>query len=190
MSYYTQEELNGLGFEFIGDNVLVSKKASIYGHARISIGHNSRIDDFVVISAGSSGVKIGRNVHIAVFSSLIGDERIILDDFSGISSRVSIYSSNDDYSGRYLTNPTVPSQFTGVKSKQVYIGKHVIVGSGTIILPGAKLYEGVSILALSLVMGRCIEWSIYSGTPAKKLKDRKRDLLTLEYEYINEEKAK
>jgi len=31
------------------------------------------------------------------------------------------------------------------------------------------------------------EWSVYSGIPAKKLKDRKRDLLVLEQAYLNTE---
>ena len=47
MSKYTEEELQKLGFKFIGKNVLISQKSSIYGMDKISIGDNTRIDDFV-----------------------------------------------------------------------------------------------------------------------------------------------
>jgi galactoside O-acetyltransferase len=183
MSFYNPEELKKLGLKEIGSNVSLSKKTSIYGAERISIGNNTRIDDFVVISAGTDGIVIGSNVHIAVFSSLIGSGKIELSDFSNISSRVSIYSSNDDYSGEAMTNPTLPAYYTNVKHGKVFIGKHVIIGSGSVVLPNVELADGVAIGALSLISSSCTEWSIYVGNPAKKIKCRKKNLLQLEIDY-------
>lgn len=183
MSYYTPEELKALAFKRIGKNVLISKKASLYGIDKISIGDNTRIDDFVVVSAGEGGIDIGCNVHIAVFSSLIGAGKITLCDFANISSRVSIYSSNDDYSGNSMTNPTIPPCYTNVTHDAVYISKHAIVGCGSIILPGVELKEGVGIGALSLIRLDCEEWTIYAGNPAKKIRNRKKELLKLETKY-------
>lgn len=113
-----------MGFASVGRNVQVSDRATFYGIERIKIGNNVRIDDFCVLSAGEGGIEIGDFVHIAVFSSLIGKGHINLADFCNISSRVSIYSSSDDYSGCTLTNPTVPEEFKNVESAPVYIGKH------------------------------------------------------------------
>jgi len=183
MSFYTEDELSVLGFKALGKNVLISKKSSIYGFEKISIGDNSRIDDFVVLSAGDEGIKIGRNVHIACFCSLIGKSMIVLNDFSGLSSRVSIYSSSDDYSGSYLTNPTIPNEYTGVDNRGVVIEKHCIVGASSIILPGVILHEGVAIGALSLISKSCEAWFIYSGSPARKIKKRKNNCLTIEVQY-------
>ena len=101
-------------------------------------------------------------------------------DFSGLSSRVSIYSSSDDYSGATMTNPMVPREYTGVVHADVYLGRHVIVGSGSVILPGVTLEDGVAVGALSLVTKDCKEFGIYSGNPARRISDRKRDLLELE----------
>jgi galactoside O-acetyltransferase len=184
MSYYSPDELNTLAFKRMGENVLISTKASLYGVDKISIGDNTRIDDFVVISAGEGGIDIGCNVHIAVFSSLIGAGKITLSDFTNISSRVSIYSSNDDYSGSSMTNPTIPPCFTNVTHDVVYIGKHAIVGCGSIILPGVELKEGVAVGALSLIRLDCEDWTIYAGNPAKKIKNRKKGLLDLEIKYL------
>ncbi|NOE54062.1 acyltransferase [Vibrio cholerae] len=184
MAFLTEKQLNELGFAALGKSVLISDKASIYGAQRIKIGNNVRIDDFCVLSAGESGIEIGNYIHIAVFSSLIGAGKIILSDFVNISSRVSIYSSNDDYSGQYMTNPMVPVEYTNVTHADVFLGKHVIIGSGSVVLPGASLGEGVAIGALSLVSKSCQEYTIYSGNPAKKLKERKKDLKALELKII------
>lgn len=184
MAFLTKTQLTEIGFAGIGENVLISDKASIYGANRIRIGSNVRIDDFCVLSAGEGGIEIGNYVHIAVSSSLIGAGKITLCDFSGISSRVSIYSSNDDYSGMFLTNPTVPAEYTNVTHADVYLGKHVIVGSGSVILPGTILHDGVAVGSLSMVTKNCDAFSIYMGTPAKKIKNRKRDLLDIEAKFI------
>lgn len=180
----SREAIEMLGFASVGINVQISDKASFYGIDRIELGSNIRIDDFCVLSAGINGIAIGNHVHIAVYSSLIGAGRMTLSDFCNISSRVAIYSSNDDYSGGAMTNPTVPGQYTGVTHADVFLGKHVIVGSGSVILPGVVLEEGVAVGALSLVHKRCEAFGIYAGNPAKLIKNRKRDLLELEKQFL------
>lgn len=184
MSFYTEADLQTFGFKQLGKNIRLSTKASIYNPSNISLGDNCRIDDFVVLSAGAGGIEIGKNVHIAVFSSLIGAGKITLSDFANISSRVSIYSSNDDYSGESMTNPTIPDSFKNVEHNDVSVGKHVIIGSGSVVLPGITLEVGVAIGALSLVNVSCEEWFVYTGTPIRKIKERKRTLLELERQYL------
>lgn len=180
MAILTEEQLKDVGFKSIGQNVRISDKASIYGAKNISIGSNVRIDDFVVLSAGVGGIEIGNYIHIAVFSLLIGAEKITLSDFCNISSRVSIYSSSDDYSGEYMTNPMVPKHLTNVDNKPVFLSKHVIVGSGSVLLPGVVLEKGVAVGSLSLVTKSFEEFTILAGVPAYKIKERKDNLLELE----------
>lgn len=184
MSFYSTEELQTLGLARFGEDVRISKKASIYNPGRISIGNHVRIDDFCVLSAGEGGIEIGDYVHIAVYCSLMGAGKIKFDDFSGLSSRVSIYSSNDDYSGEHLTNPTVPSRFAGVEHSDVNICKHVIIGSGSVVLPGVILEDGVAIAALSLVSKNCSAFGVYSGN--RRIGERKRDLLELEKQLLQQ----
>jgi galactoside O-acetyltransferase len=180
MSFYSAEELQTLGLASIGEDVRISRKTSIYNPGRISIGSHVRIDDFCVLSAGERGIEIGDYIHIAVYCSLIGAGTIRLNAFCNLSSRVSIYSSNDDYTGKYLTNPTVPTEFTGVFHSDVSVGKHVIIGSGCVVLPGIYLEDGVAVGALSLVTKNCEAFGIYGGVPARRIGERKRDLLELE----------
>jgi galactoside O-acetyltransferase len=179
MSFYDEHELRGLGLAAVGRGVLVSRKASLYGLARIAIGDHARIDDFCVLSAGEGGIRIGRHVHVAVYSCLIGQGRIELDDYAGLSSRVTVYSSNDDYSGECMSNPTVPPAFTNVTHAPVRIGRHVIVGSGSVILPGCTLHEGSGVGALSLVRTDCEAFGMYFGAPARRIGARARALIEL-----------
>lgn len=177
--------IESMGFAAVGENVLISDRASFYNCANIVLGNNVRIDDFCVLSAGTGGITIGNYVHVAVYVSLIGAGKITLSDFCNISSRVSIYSSNDDYSGATMTNPMVPTQYTGVTHADIFVGSHVIVGSGSVVLPGVTLEEGVAIGALSLVQKNCRAFGIYVGSPAKLIKERKRDLLELEKKFLS-----
>jgi len=185
MAYYSNEDLQKLGFRYLGDNVRLSTKASIYGADRIEIGANSRIDDFCVISAGAGGVYIGRNVHVAVMCSIIGAGRIDIGDFCNLSSRVSIYSSSDDYSGEYMTNPTVPDKYTNVNHGHVMLQRHVIVGSGSVILPDLTIGECSAIGALSLVKNSLAPYGVYAGSPLRQIKARSKKLLYLEMEFLN-----
>lgn len=185
MSWLTNRQLQKMNFLRIGKEVYLSSKASFYNCQNISIGDHVRIDDFCVLSAGIGKINIGSYVHISVYSSLIGGGNITLEDYCGLSSRVSIYSSNDDYSGNFMTNPTVPSKFTNVNHADVKIGRHVIVGSGTVVLPGVTLEEGAAIGSLSLVVKNCESFGVYIGVPAKKIKNRNRKLLDLEKKLIS-----
>jgi galactoside O-acetyltransferase len=184
MSFLKQSELENLGFKSLGKNVLISDKASIYNAKNISIGDNTRIDDFSILSAGDGGISIGKNVHIACFATIIGKGMVIMGDYSGLSSRVSVYSSSDDYSGEYMTNPCVPNNFTNTIHKDVIIGKHVVVGASSVVLPGVHLADCSAVGSMSLVKSDVGEFEIVVGIPAKKVKDRKRKILEMELKYL------
>ncbi len=180
MSYLSIEKLSLVGFKSIGENVKISEHASIYNPSNISIGNNVRVDDFCILSAGDGGISLGNHIHIAAYSSIIGAGKVIVSDYCNISSRVSIYSSSDDYSGAFLTSPVIAEQFTNVDHSPVTIGAHCIVGCGSVILPGTTLKTGVSIGALSLVKGELQAMCIYAGVPLRFIKTRVDHLLELE----------
>ena len=178
-SFLSEDELSRVGFKRLGDGVQISRKASFYNPATIEIGDCSRIDDFCVLSGGKGGISIGRHVHIGVSSTCIGNANICIKDFANISSRVSIYSSNDDYSGEWMTNPTLPCRLTNVTSLPVIIQEHVIVGCGSVILPGVVMYKGSGAGALSLIKDNCESSALYAGRPAKKISERSSGLFGL-----------
>lgn len=183
MSWLTRQDIEQMGFAFVAPDATLSAKASYFNCSRIAIGSRSRIDDFAVLSAGTGGITIGANVHIAAFCFLAGTSEIRLDDFSGLSSRVSVYSSSDDYSGSALTNPTVAKEFTNVQSAPVHLGRHVIVGSGSVVLPGTQFGDGAALGALSLANGKYEAFGIFVGVPARRAGNRQRGLIEKECQY-------
>jgi len=177
-SFYTEEELAGLGLKGYGENVLISRNCSIYSAGCISIGSNVRIDDFCVLSGN---ITIGNYVHIAAGVLLFaGEYGIFLKDFSGLSARSAVYAVSDDYSGESLTNPTVPNDCRKVYGGQVTIGRHVVVGSGCTILPGVEIGEGSSVGAMGLITKSLDPWGVFVGVPVRRIAERSRKVLELE----------
>lgn len=175
-SFFNEEELKLLNIK-IGQNVKISKKCSIYGYD-IEIGNNVRIDDFCILSGK---IRLGDYIHIAAYSALYGGtEGIYIKDYVNISSRVSIYAINDDYSGKTMTNPMIPDEYKNVDSRKVIINKHVIIGSTSVLIPGVVLGEGSAFGSFSFINTNSEEWSVNVGIPAKKI--NKRSKKCLEYE--------
>lgn len=185
----SRTELVLLGLRRFGNNVQISRFARIYNPENITIGNNVRIDDFCTISAGTGrGIRIDDYVHIAAQVGMWGQGGIRLADFTAISAGSKIYSVTDDYSGEYLSNPTVPLQYrspgvTGASPDHapVTLEKHVLIGANTVILPQTHLGEGACVGAGSVVTRDCNPWTIYGGTPAKPIKPRRTDLLAYEH---------
>ena len=177
-SYYSEAELTGIGLKKYGSNVQISRKVSIYGAEKISVGDHVRIDDFCVLSGN---ISLGNYVHIAVCSALFGGSAgIIFHDFSSVSSRCVIYALSDDFSGKHMTNPTIPDEYLGVIDQPVIIEKHVVIGSGTTILPGVIVGEGSAVGSMSLVNKSLEKWGIYAGIPCQYKKTRSKKLLDME----------
>lgn len=169
-SFLTKEELDKIGFGCLGENVLISKFCSIYKPWEIKIGHHVRIDDFSILSGS---IEIGDYIHIAAGVYLFaGDSRIILKDFSGISSQCSVYATSDDYLGGYLTNPMVPDEYRHLIKGEVVINKHVVIGTHSVVLPSVNIGKGSSIGSMSLVNRDIDSWGVYVGIPCKRIGDR------------------
>lgn len=175
-SFYTKEELDQIQFKAIGTDVQISRKSSIYSPELISIGNHVRIDDFCLLSGK---ITIGSYIHISAYSALYAKFGVVLEDYTTVSARVLIFSQNDDYSGSYMTNPTIPENLRNVSGGKVTLKKFSIVGAGSTILPGVTLHEGAAVGAMSLVNKDIDAWSICAGIPAVFRKKRNMDIIEL-----------
>lgn len=175
-SFYSKEELESLNFKSVGEGALVSKRAVFYSTEKIEIGNHVRIDDFCFISGGC-GIKIGNYVHVAAYSALYGKFGIEIGDYVNISSRVNIYSTSDDYSGEYMTGPMVDERYIHDIGRKIIIEPMVIIGAGSIILPGGILRTGAAVGAMSLVKDEIPSYSIYAGIPARYIKKRSKKMV-------------
>jgi len=178
MAFLNKDELEKIGFAKVGQNVFISDKVSFYNPSKISLGSFVRIDDFCVISAGNGGIELNDYVHISCYVSLIGDAKIKIGFYCGLSSKVSVYSSSDDFSGKSL--PAVKhlqEKYRNVIDKPVIFEDYTMIGASSVVLPGVVVGEGTIVGALSLVRKSLKEWSIYAGNPPRFIKKRSQEML-------------
>jgi len=168
-SFYSTDELKKIGIKSFGNNVLISRKCSIYGAKNISIGNNVRIDDFCILSGN---IKIGNYVHISAFCALYGRFGIEIGDFCGISARSTLLSATDDFSGEYMISPMVKEEHINLKTGLIKMKNYTQIGANSIIMPKITLHEGAVCGAFSFVNKDLENWTIYKGIPARKFKNR------------------
>lgn len=173
-SFYSDEELKTIGFKSLGNNVLISRKCSIYSPSSISIGSNVRIDDFCILSGN---ITIGNYCRIAAYCALYGSCGIIMEDYSGMAMKCTILSASDDYSGDYLIGPIYPKELTNVRGGTVTFKHYSQLGASCIVFPGVTLNEGSVAGAMTLVNKNLEKWTINTGIPVNKTHKRKNGLL-------------
>ncbi|HEY7809906.1 MAG TPA: DapH/DapD/GlmU-related protein [Allosphingosinicella sp.] len=176
--YLAPHELGSLGLGGCGRNVFISRRAVIANPAKLFLGSHIRIDAYCSI-IGREPVRLGDNCHVGSSVSISASAPVQIGSYSGIASGARLFTADDDYSGSYLTGPTVPPESTGVKTAAIEIGSFCVVGANAVLLPGTIMEEGAVVGALSLANGRFEGWAIYGGVPAKRLKERTKGALRL-----------
>ncbi|RLF22179.1 MAG: hypothetical protein DRN15_09745 [Thermoprotei archaeon] len=156
--------LGGCGFPvFIYKGVIIRDPAKVY------IGDNVALYENVVLIPGRGIISIGDNSHIDSLTVIHGSGDVIIGSKVAIASGVIIYSHSNQYAeGR---KPIIEQP---VVYKRVIIEDDVWIGSGAIILPGAKVRKGAIIGAGALITSdkELDEYTIYVGVPAKPFKKR------------------
>lgn len=177
-SFLSCAELFAIGFAHVGQDVAISRKASIYNPGDVWIGDHVRIDDFCVLSGN---IRIGNHVHIGCYTGMFaGKAGLEIGNHCGTAGRVLIYAISDDLSGEYLAGPTVPMEYRKVITEKVVMKDFSHVGAGSTVLPGSLFEEGAVLGPMSLVYGKTLaSWSYYFGNPARRYWDRKRSAKNL-----------
>ena len=171
--YFSAEELVEIGFSEVGNDTQISRKSSFYKISG-SIGDRVRIDDFCIFKGH---VEIGSYIHVAAFCSVSGAfANVQLRDFCTLSNRVSIFTGSDDYTADTLNNSQVPDRFTTLLKGAVAIGRAVLVGAHSVILPGVTIGDGGSVGAMTVVNRSVPPGGIVRAPAAiAVLSERKRD---------------
>tara|TARA_R110002074_G_scaffold308094_2_gene478873 strand:+ start:1220 stop:1774 length:555 start_codon:yes stop_codon:yes gene_type:complete len=175
-SFYTKQEIASFKFKSVGNNVLISRKASIFSPENISIGNNVRIDDFCLLSGK---ITLQSYIHISAYCALYGKHEIEMESFTGLSPRCTLFSATDDFGGDFLISPMTNPKHNNIIKGKILIKKYSQIGTDTIILPNITIEEGTAIGAKSLVNKSTKPWGIYFGQPITKHKNRKKGILDL-----------
>lgn len=176
--------------EWFGDDVYISDNAVIKRPQFVSIGSHVAIDDFVYITTKAA---IGSWVHISPHVSVIGgvDALFWLGNFCTISAGARIICRGDAMLGYGLVGPLIPSEYRDeLLGGNTHIESYCAVGTNAVLMPDVSLVEGVVVGAGAVVTKSILEpWTIWIGSPAIKLKDRRKDkMLRYAEEMIKDER--
>jgi acetyltransferase-like isoleucine patch superfamily enzyme len=130
---------------------------------RVSIGSNFKVWHNTVFSVGKGTITIGNNGLIGIGSILNSSlGRIIIGNNVAIAPHCKIFSYSHDYSE---FNSVVESYVVD----DVIIEDDVLIGAGSVILPGVKIGKG-AIVAAGAVVNKSVDcYTIVGGIPAKKI---------------------
>ena len=178
--YLVDEQLRELGFGFVGKNVRVAENCHIPNRQSIFLEDNVRIHPFSTLTvAGSGSLRIGVNTMIGGYSLIFANEAISIGSFVSISSHVRIYSDTQDFSGESIIGCGVPDELRREVRSSVTIADHCGLCTGSALIPGAELSEGVVLAANSLLKTKTDPWNFYGGNPARLIKPRSKACLDL-----------
>lgn len=155
----------------MGENVRIFDPIAIIKPEMISIGSHVILSEFAYLNGGM-GLFIGNHVHIAAHSCISGGGFCVMEDFTGISAGVRLVTGSAKFNGEGLTSPTLPIEFQAVTRSYCIIRKHATLATNVIVHPGVIIGEGTIVGSGSIVTRDTEPWSIYMGTPARKVKDR------------------
>ena len=145
-----------------------------FGEEWIWIGEDTMISSYVTLSAGMGPnqemltnpvVKIGDRCLIGRGSSIIGHWSIEIgnDVFTGMN----VYITDQNHGYEELN---IPIGIQSPNDDPVVIGSGSWIGSGAVILPGARIGRHCVIGANSVVRGEVPDFSVVAGVPAKVIR--------------------
>lgn len=161
-------------FRKVGKNVEIGANVYFRYPDLAELGDNVIIDEFCYFT---TTVSLGSYVHIGPHCTSVGgrDAKLTMAEFSGLSAGCRIICASDDYFTG-LTNPTIPAKFRApVKSGEVSLGRHAVLGTGTIVHPLVRIGEGAATGSATLVTRNLDPWTVYLGAPAREKGKRDRD---------------
>jgi galactoside O-acetyltransferase len=184
--FLDRSEAEAIGFSSLGRDVQIDREARFLFPERIEIGDRTRIDMGALISAGPAGVSIDYNVHVAAHALVFGGGgRVAIGPFCNLSSQVRLYTVSDDFLGDFLAGPTVPDELKNVHCGDVLLDACVLIGSGSLVLPGVSMGEGAVSCAHTVISENVDAGAVMVGHPARKIRQRSVwALRTLQRRYL------
>ncbi|WP_420823487.1 acyltransferase [Streptomyces natalensis] len=150
---------------------LAFPQGTVFGDPWIEIGEHCIIAQDVTLTAGmmpdldlgpdpiltlGNGVVLGRGSHV------IADVRLTIGDDCFFGPGVYVTTTNHSYD-----DPEVPVGKQWPRTEPVSIGSGSWIGTGAVILPGARLGRNVVVAAGAVVRGDIPDHAVVAGAPAK-----------------------
>ncbi len=142
---------------------------------KLKLGNNVRVDAFCLI-VSMKGIILKNFVHVGAYSMLhAGKGKIIAHNHSGISAGTKIFTHQDDYSGEFYYGPG--NKIKSGLISDIILPKFSILGTNSVVVPGAKIGIGTAVGANCLVAQKLKPWKIYQGFPLRAYFNRKKTFI-------------
>ncbi|MCP3821789.1 acyltransferase [Streptomyces sp. A3M-1-3] len=150
---------------------LAFPQGTVFGEPWIHLGDHCIIGEQVTLTAGmmpgldlgaepilllGNGVVLGRGSHV------IADTRVAIGDDTYCGPYVYITSTNHSYD-----DPHEPVGKQWPRMEPVEIGPGCWLGTGAVVLPGARLGRNVVVAAGAVVRGEVPDHAVVAGSPAR-----------------------
>ncbi|MFD7920814.1 acyltransferase [Streptomyces sp. NPDC059740] len=168
----TRERPGPYRFRAFGEGSrLAYPQGTVFGEPWITVGAHCVIGQGVTLTAGmmpdldlgpdpllslGDGVVLGRGTHV------IADTRLTIGDDTFVGPHVYLTTTNHSYD-----DPQVPVGRQWPRSAPVEIGAGSWIGTGAVILPGARLGRNSVVAAGSVVRGEVPDHAVVAGAPAR-----------------------
>ena len=133
----------------------------------MKIGKGTKIRGFVELIAPWN-IEIGNNSMLGQECKLDGRKGLYIGNNVNISDCTAIWTEQHDINDENFA--------CNDKGGKVTIKDRVWLGFRTIVLPKVNINEGVVLASGAIATKDCEEFSLYAGIPAKKIKDRTKNL--------------
>lgn len=168
----TAERPGRLRFRALGAGTVLSfPLGTVFNEQWIELGPYCIVGERVTLSAGfvpgldlgpEPVVRIGGGCVIGRGSHIVGHQSILLGENVWTGPFVYISDQNHDY-----RDPDLPIGKQWPRNDPVEIGDGSWIGTGAVILPGARLGRNVVVAANSVVRGEVPDHAVVAGAPAK-----------------------
>jgi serine acetyltransferase len=168
----TAETPTGRRFRAFGTGSSLSfPLGPVFGEAWIEIGAHTVIGERVALSAGlvpghdlgpEAVIRIGDRCSIGRGSHVVGHMSVRIGDDVFAGPYVYITDQNHGYA-----DPDVPIGRQWPRNAAVSIGSGSWLGTGAVILPGARIGRNVVVAAGSVVRGEFPDHCVVAGAPAR-----------------------
>ncbi|WP_342357357.1 acyltransferase [Paenibacillus aceris] len=163
-----------MGLIIISESAYVSKLADIEDSVRgtqIVVGDGTKIDSFVKIkpTGGIGDVIIGSNCYLNSGVVIYSGNGVKIGNDVMIAANCTLAPVNHQYKLKHLT---IREQRFLPSKGGIIIEDDVWIGANCVILDGSILRRGCVVGANSLVNTELEAYSVYVGSPAKKVGER------------------
>jgi acetyltransferase-like isoleucine patch superfamily enzyme len=151
-------------YHWVRSRALVSLSARVQFGREISLGRGTVVKAFAIVQSSGGRVSFGRQCAISSFVHVsTGSGDVIAGDFVRIAPNCTLVGVTKEVRDRNLPIKDQPES----QARGIWIGDDVLIGAGSVVLPGSRIERGAVVGAGSVVTGVVPEYAIVLGAPAR-----------------------